>query len=368
MRITFVLPSFGTKPMGGYRIVYQYANGLARRGDEVAIVHAAFLEPWQYGVPLAPGREPKVLIRGLVDIARGADGIAWQSIDPRVRLHFVPTLAASNVPDADVVVATAWRTAESVARSPERKGRQCYLIQHHEVWDAPAARVDATWRAPLTKIVIAEWLHAKGLELGVDPSLLLRLPGPGIDDGLFRVTRPLDDRPRRVAMLWSSARVKGGPDGVAALEEARRQVPDLRAVLFGVRPRPRHLPAWIDYAHNPSQAHLVDDVYNGSSIYLCPSWSEGWHLPPAEAMASGCALVSTEIDGVRDYAIAGQTALLADVGDTRGLAGRIVELCRDDGHRQRLARAGVELMRGFTAERSIEAFAGHVHAGPRVAR
>ena len=195
MRITFVLPSFGAKPMGGYRIVYQFANGLVEGGDEVTVVHGALLEPWQYRSPLSLRREPKVLVRGLVDLVSRPREIGWQSIDPRVRLEFVPTLAAAQVPDADVVVATAWRTAESVIRYPASKGRQCYLVQHHEVWDAPATRVDATWRAPLTKIVIADWLYAKGLELGVDQTQLLQLPGPGIDDGLFRVTKPIDGRP-----------------------------------------------------------------------------------------------------------------------------------------------------------------------------
>ena len=307
-----------------------------------------------------------MLARGIADLVRRPRGIGWQSIDPRVRLEFVPTLAATHVPDADVVVATAWRTAESVIRYPASKGRQCYLVQHHEVWDAPAARVDATWRAPLTKIVIADWLYAKGIELGVDPTQLVQLPGPGIDDGLFRVTKPIDVRPHRVAMLWSSAAVKGGPDGVAALEQARAQVPDLLAVLFGVRPRPRDLPFWIDYLHNPSQSRLVEDVYNGSSIYLCPSRSEGWHLPPAEAMASGCALVSTDIDGVSDYALPGRTALLAGVGDATGLAANIVRLCHDDHERQRMATAAVDLMRTFTARRSLEAFAGDVHAASRL--
>jgi glycosyltransferase involved in cell wall biosynthesis len=116
------------------------------------------------------------------------------------------------------------------------------------------------------------------------------------------------------------------------------------------------LPSWIEYIHNPSRVSLVEDVYNASSLYLCPSWSEGWHLPPAEAMACGCAVVSTDIDGVRDYARPGRTALLAPVHDSAALAAHIVRLSRNDDERVRLALAGNEFIGACTIERSLDAF------------
>lgn len=357
VRITFVLPCFSKKPMGGVRVVYTYADGLVRRGHDVAVVHAALLEARQYLGPLRPSREPRVLARGLADIAgRRPPGPRWHALDPRVRLSYVPTLAPAHVPDADVVVATAWRTAESVARYSQAKGRKHYLIQHYEVWDGPPGRVDATWRSPMRKMVIAEWLYRQGRALGAGPDEIVRLPGPAMDLGAFRVVTPVADRPHRVAMLWSPAPVKGGADGLAALQAARLQVPDLQAVLFGVRPRPAGLPGWVEYLQDPPLDRLVDHVYGGSSIYLCPSWTEGWHLPPAEAMASGCALVSTDMDGVSDYAIPGRTAVLAPVRDTAGLADGIVRLCREPGERIRLALAGHDLVRTFTLARSLDAF------------
>src|SRR3546814_16260425 len=41
MRISFVLPCSGRYPIGGFRIVYEYANRLADRGHQVSIVHFA---------------------------------------------------------------------------------------------------------------------------------------------------------------------------------------------------------------------------------------------------------------------------------------------------------------------------------------
>ena len=366
MSITFVLPCYARKPIGGVRVVYEYANRLADRHHAVTVVHAAAMEPWQYRHALRWSREWKVAVTSGLDLVRRPPAhVPWQSMDHRVRMRYVPTLAPEHVPDADVVIATSWRTAESIARYPSAKGRQLYLVQHYETWDGPTARVDATWRMPMQKIVIAGWLADEAKRLGVGD--VTRIPN-GLDLARFQLLRPIEGRPPRVAMLWSAAPIKGGVTGIRALEIARRSVPDLQAVLFGVGAGPGRLPAWIDYMQNPRQDVLVREVYNASSIYLCPSRGEGWHLPPAEAMASGCAVVSTDIGGVGDYAEDGDTALLAPVGDAAALGAHIVTLCRDDALRARIARAGRERIGTYTWDRAVSTFEQELQLAAGAAR
>ena len=43
LRFHFILPFSGRKPVGGFKVVYEYANELVRRGHEVQITHAAGL-------------------------------------------------------------------------------------------------------------------------------------------------------------------------------------------------------------------------------------------------------------------------------------------------------------------------------------
>lgn len=155
-------------------------------------------------------------------------------------------------------------------------------------------------------------------------------------------------------MMYSENQAKGSHDGIRALELAKKEVPQLRAVLFGVSPRPKSLPQWIEYFYQPAIDELVGEIYNGSSIYLCPSWNEGWHLPPAEAMACGCAVVSTDIGGVRDYAQHGVTALLCPPKNSGALAEDIIILLKDDELRIRIAKAGYERIQQFTWERSTD--------------
>jgi glycosyltransferase involved in cell wall biosynthesis len=352
VRVTFLLSGWFRKPIGGARVVYEYANGLAARGHEVTVVHPAFLEPRQYGRRLLLSREPRNVARGVVDMIQGRPTrVSWHTVDPRVELRYTPNLHPRHIPDGDAVVATAWRTAESVTRYPRSKGDRFYLIQSYEIWDAPKARVDATWRAELHKIVIAGWLEDLAADMGV--SDVVRIPN-GMDHARFRLLQPIEDRPARVCMLYFPSALKGGATGVAALASARRRVPALTATLFGVRARPKGLPSWIDYLHNPAQERLPTEVYNASSVYLCPSLSEGWHLPAVEAMACGCAVVSTDNGGVRDYAEDGTTALLSPPGDAARLADNLVRLLTDDAQRQRIAELGHDAVQQFTWPRSVD--------------
>lgn len=353
MKITFAVYGYSRRPGGGLRVIYRYANGLAERGHEVTVVHSAAMEPRAYLQPLRwRQREFRTVARAAVDLVGPKPGPpAWADLDPRVDCRFVPTLSSRWVPKADAIVATLWRTAEAVSRYPADRGRKFHFIQHHEVWDGPTPRVEATWRLPLTKIVIAQWLADIARDLDAGP---VRVIPNAIDLDRFRVTKPIEGRPPRVAMLWSAAPVKGGSVGLAALERARTRHPDLRAVLFSVQAPPRDLPSWVEFRRDPPQAELVEDVYNGTAVYLCPSFAEGWHLPPAEAMACGCAVVSTAIDGVADYAVDGETALLAPPGDALALGDRLADLLDDDEKRVRLALAGRARISEFSWTRSID--------------
>ncbi|MFZ1947660.1 MAG: glycosyltransferase family 4 protein [bacterium] len=351
MRIVFILPGYPWRPVGGFRVVYEYANGLVARGHDLAVVHPRNLRNWS-----PPPAHGSARLRRLAGRARNAlfrPGVRWNPIDSRVRMLYVADPATERIPDADAVVATAWQTAEYVAGYPASKGRKFYLIQHYETWSGPRERVDATWRAPMKKIVIARWLAAKGLELGVPAEDMVHIPN-GIDHTRFRPVRPLDRRPSRAAMLWSPLEWKGAGHGLRAMELARAERPGLEAILFGTGPTPGGLPAWAPYFRDPPQRDLVERIYNGSGIYLCPSLAEGWALPPAEAMACGCALVASDIGGVRDYADDEVTALLSPAGQPEAMAANILRLTADDGLRRRLAEAGRQRIADFTWPKSTD--------------
>lgn len=344
MRVTFLLPQYPTAPIGGFRVVYEHANALARRGHEVAVVH------------------PRTLPRGLVPAVRLSwpdrmrevrqrrrvrrRPLHWQQVDPRVRLAFVRDLAPHRLPDADVLVTTAWQTAELAQALPGRCGAPVSFLQHHETWSGDPARVDATWRLPWPKVVIADWLLQHARDLGVDADVTV--VRNAVDSTLYRPIVPPEDRGPTVAMLLGWTAWKGADVGLEALAAARAEVPALSAVLFGHVPRPPDLPAWATYVQDASAEAIVREVYNASAVFLSSSASEGWGLPSTEAMACGCALVTTDNLGSREFAEHGRTALVAPVGDARALAVHVTALLRDPSLRTRLATAGLQRVRGRT--------------------
>ena len=350
MKITFLVPRDGRQPIGGFRIVYQYANSLAAKGHRVRVVHAAFVSSGPVG-PL------RFMRRHVAEyLFRAATGRwkpdPWFDVDPRVTLAWIPFLAPIFVPDSDVIVATWWRTAEMLAAWPGNKGRKFYLIQHLETWAGPEARVMATWRLPLRKIVIARWLQDIAGELGEDACYIPN----GLDFRHFAIDTPPRQRSgTHLAMLYHDDAWKGSGDGLEALTQARHAVPQLTAELFGVGPPPPSLPDWIRYHRNPPQAELRR-IYNRAAIFVSPSWAEGWSLPPAESLMCGCALACTDIGGHREYARHGETALLSPAKQPAKLAQDILRLIRDENLRLELARRGHEFVQQFTRERAADAF------------
>lgn len=344
MLVTFLLPQYPTSPIGGFRVVYEHANALARRGHEVTVVHPRSL-PRHLLPPVRLSWQDRLReLRQLRRVTRHP--LHWQQVDPRVRLRFVRDLGAARLPDADVLVTTAWQTAELARDLPARCGARVSLLQHHETWSGDPDRVDATWRLPWPKVVIAGWLLEHARELGVaDEVTVVR---NAVDTALYRPLVPVEERGPTVAMLLGWTSWKGGDVGLDALAAAKAEVPELSAVLFGHVPCPPDLPAWARYVHDAPAEQIVREVYNAAAVFLSSSESEGWGLPSTEAMACGCALVTTDNRGSREFAEHGTTALVAPVGDAHLLAAHVTSLLRDPSLRTRLAAAGLERVRART--------------------
>jgi len=215
----------------------------------------------------------------------------------------------------------------------------------------PQALVDETWRMPLRKIVIAQWLLDLGKTLGAHS--MTYIPN-GIDHKRYRPTQSIEGRPRQVVMMCSHVGFKRSRDGIAALQVAKSQFPDLQVVLFGNSYRPSWVPEWMTYEQDPPQDHIVEQLYNGSSIMLSPSQAEGFPLPPAEGAACGCAVVATDIGGHREYLESGVTGLLSAPEDPEALADNLCALLGDDELRVRLAQSVNQFIRQFTWERSTD--------------
>jgi glycosyltransferase involved in cell wall biosynthesis len=350
MKIVFLLPCSGEMPAGGLKIVYQYADGLAGRGHEITVVHPSFLSSVPVGFGFGLRSYLLNYMKQAVNGTWGPD--RWFRFKYPVKLLWTPALHRYFIPHADAYVATSWLTAEKLASWPSISHTRLYLIQHLETWGGPEDRVLSTWRAGLTNIVIARWLEAIAHENG---QKAIYIPNC-VDFDSFNCDQPVEDRePTRVAMLYHDFAWKGSADGIQALKIAKGRVPNLTTEMFGVPDPPPDLPEWIRYRRNPPQQELRA-LYNRAAIFVAPSWTEGWGLPPSEAMMCGAAVAATDINGHREFCIDGETALMAPAQNPLRLADCIVRLVTNAGLRMQIAVRGHEYIKQFTWTKALDAF------------
>jgi len=340
--------------MGGLRVVYEYANRLVARGHSVNLVHPRQLKYLPKETVNARGYLRQLRNRFYNRLWKPQ--IDWHPIDRRVNVLYAKDTGAQSLPDADAIFATAWQVVESVLRCDQSKGIKFNFIQGYSELLGPIDAVEATWRAPLHRIVISKWLMEKGQQLGCEP--LEYIPN-AIDHEQYRLKRTIEDRRRRVAMLFSTSPIKGSKDGIRALSLAREKLPDLQVVFFGTSRAPSWLPKWAEYHRNPPQEFIIDEIYNRSSIFLSPSWSEGFALPPAEAAACGCAIVATDSGGVRDFLQDEVTGLLSEPKNAAALGANLIRLLKNETLRVRLAKTANSFIKNLDWNRStdqLEAF------------
>jgi glycosyltransferase involved in cell wall biosynthesis len=96
-------------------------------------------------------------------------------------------------------------------------------------------------------------------------------------------------------------------------------------------------------------------LFAGAHLVVLPSYREGLPKVLVEAAACGRAVVTTDVAGCRDAIVAGETGVLVQPRDVRGLADAIARLLANPHDRQRMGQAGRRLAeREFAVERIVD--------------
>lgn len=319
MKITFVMT--GVDMSGGARVIATYAERLYRKGHDVSVVSCP---------PRAATRQQQLQSvlkgKGLIRVPKTFPS-HFDRMDVPLRLidRWRP-IETKDLPDADVVIATWWETAHWVNQLSAAKGAKAYFIQHHEVFDyLPKEKVKATYTMPLHKITISKWLvDLMDKEYG-DQHVSL-IPNSVDTKQFFAPPRQKQSVPT-VGLLYSPIAWKGCSVSFKALAMAAEKIPNLRVVAFGeVHPAPDlPLPKNTEFYHHPAQ-DSIKDIYAQCDVWLCGSYSEGFHLPPSEAMSCRCPVVSTRVGGPLDIIEDDVNGYLVPVGDAEALADRLVKV------------------------------------------
>ena len=397
MKITFVLST--VERVGGVRAVFEYADRLLKKGHRVSIVYPAvnlaYLKRASFGELV--GWFLTSLTCYIKNATREECPKPFKTASRLTKIPFLYSrfidVAEKKIPDADIVVATTSETAYAVNALSDSKGQKCYFVQSYEIWDLwndtqcwkeakklrrgdekcslamaavvpkkknfkeSKASVDRSYHLPLRKITIAEWLRRL-----IEDKFGERVDGVipnGINLEIFFKEGNSREESKQINVLipYWPAELKGFKDGVDAFGRIRARHPNAHFAAYGRKPlaniselrKLRKLPKWIEFHDIKSDAQLRA-LYNETHVFVSPSWIEGFALPPMEAMACGCAVVTTDASGFADYLTNGETALVVPIKDPNALAQSVCRLIEDAGERQRVAGNGYELVKHFSWE------------------
>ena len=330
MKIGFILSATTRFPSGGAKIVYEYANFLVSHGHEVSIYFDCSSSLKRFHLPEIMR---KVAARYLV-----WQRPSWFTLDSRVRKICIFGITNQSILSGDAIFATVVDTAIPVSRLSADKGRKLYLIQGFENWQLSDKEVQDTYQLGMTNIVVSKWLEKIVQQFAPQPILISN----AINNNIFNIEIPLSQRKcRSLIFHWRKESYKGGDYALELIEKLHRKYLDFKFTAISSQAKPSGFPDYIEFVHGVSPEEVARRN-NQHAIFVCTSVAEGFGLPGLEGMACGCALVSSGYQGVYDYAVNEENALISPVKDVDAMFRNVERLLRDDSLRIRLAQAGYE--------------------------
>jgi glycosyltransferase involved in cell wall biosynthesis len=360
----FVVTVVPTDTSGGSQILYSIAKRLSDQGLNVGWV--LFLNPYRfiYKVTRNPSLLPYVSLSATINILKSNVGFIFRNRLVKRTQNYERTLNGISILNSKSLkkvsfkrlIASAWETTYFVNHY-NTESEKYNLIQYcaHEYLSDYIQGVDTnlvsqTFSFPLKKLVINETDLRK---FGDDNPQKVQL---GIDASKYYMKTPLDRRDGKTVLFPLRAqRDKGASIAIEAIKLIDKQRKDINIITFGNYGKTTMLPNRID------QRGFVDDnelfnLYNTASIFVIPSLLEGFCLPGLESMACGCAVISVDNIGIREYVKHNNNGIIVSPNDPNAIAKAVISLVENSTQRNNLIMNGFQTARTFSYENMARSF------------
>ena len=180
--------------------------------------------------------------------------------------------------------------------------------------------------------------------LFINEDMVKRFPGSkkinmAIDLSVYRLLNSIESRnPKKVIFIARSGEQKDPGTAIATMTEIHNTIDNVDICAYGNLNK-KDLPDFVDYYLTPSDEDIVG-LLNSCSIFVITSVLEGYSLPPLEAMACGCAVVSTDSVGVREYLNPGVNGIICPIKTPDLIAKSVLKLVTDNQERIEIANRG----------------------------
>jgi glycosyltransferase involved in cell wall biosynthesis len=259
----------------------------------------------------------------VIIIGTGRNAHTWN----KLKAKYLNPSTQRQIPSADAVISTGYKSVASTVKLPDRCGIKCHWIRAWETWQMDEKQiVNKVLKKPTIKLVNSICMRDKLREYGVK-SYIVR---PGYD---FEDLYPLSLRSEKKEVVLGGLYREGvhgrrkRTDWILDASRTLKQDYDIKLWLFGSEKNPAN--KLIDMYVQKPDAKTKNNFYNGVSIWIAPTESEGLHMPPAEAMITECPVVGTnaKLSGMQDYLIHEKTGLVSDnnINDFISKIGELIE-------------------------------------------
>jgi glycosyltransferase involved in cell wall biosynthesis len=243
----------------------------------------------------------------------------------------------------EIVIAVGTFTVDDIRslRAPVTKVRY-----NHGMPYPMSARTVAAWSGSILTITVSSTL-VPWLEATMGHPILAVVPN-GIDAADYYVEPGIVRN--GIGAIFSRHPSKAPGELLDLLRRAREMWPSIPQYVFSGDRRPAAL-RHCQFLRYPSK-HETRRLYCHSRVWIIPSRSEGFGLPALEAMACGCAVVSSKTAGSMELIEHEHNGIILPCGNTADFLREIERLLRDTAFREQIVAAGRETAKRFTWERA----------------
>ena len=345
MKILYILPEAGIA--GGASQVFEHVNRLIDRGHDVKL---AILSNDVYEVNWYPLRTSLIPMKDIPEIAKKSDIV--------VSTHYITSFFVNDL---------------------ETKAQKYYFVQHKESWFVDELSfvindfegteeekkelikrrvkeyreyIEKSYKLmDLKLITTSDWLvgildkefDRESLQVYCCLNEKMFYPEPVFprNDGKIRIL--LETTTQKTS--W-----KGLDDAIKVLEDDK----DFRSqievwTLSADDPKYKGDKHW----KSPSQDE-IRQIYSSCDINLKMSWYEGWGLGPMQAMACGCAVVTSDNFGINTYGKDGYNCLISENRDIEAARNNLKKLISDKKLRNKLIKNGLNINKEFVWDKEID--------------
>lgn len=326
MKITYLVPG-SLDVRGGVKRIIEYATRLASRGHNVEILSEQTCQPdwlpkrYYSGFKLASFKNYSELE---TDVAIATGGRAARRLSrmnkAKVKVYSVVMQESRNKPEI--------KHGNFVDR--DKYLGDCY----NQKWIYVA---NSSW---LKNLVEQQFVQKCNLIFG------------GVNTDIIHPLEGLRNPNNCTCLVYGrSEGWKGGARSARAAEIANKTLDNVQIISYGQSKGPI-TSLKLQHFTVPEQ-NFLSKIYSSAHIFIQSSRFEGFCNTAFEAMACGTPIISTRINGIEDFCIDEETALLVPSDDEPAMANAIVRLYRDKQLWNKLRNNGLEMVKKFNWDKQM---------------